>query len=60
MIGENQQLVTNEPAEFEKELVEVQDCRKNIDHFRGIYKIYPNFYQKTEGHQHVTDWTCKH
>ena len=28
MIGENRQLVTNEPAEFEKYPVEVQDCRK--------------------------------
>jgi hypothetical protein len=42
MIRENQQLVTNEPVEFEKSLVEVQDCRKITDHFRGIYKIYPN------------------
>ena len=31
MIGENQQLVTYEP-------VEVQDCRKITDHFRGIYR----------------------
>ena len=42
MIGENQQLVTNEPVEFEKEPVEVQDYRKITDHFRGIYRIYPN------------------
>ena len=35
MIGENRQLVTNEP-------VEVQDCRKITDIFRGIYRIYPN------------------
>ena len=28
MIGENRQLVTDEPVEFEKEPVEVQDCRK--------------------------------
>jgi hypothetical protein len=35
MIGENRQLVTNEP-------VEVQDCMKIIDYFRGIYRIYPN------------------
>ena len=35
MIGENRQLVTNE-------LVEVQDWRKISDHFRGIYRIYPN------------------
>ena len=35
MIGENRQLVTDEP-------VEVQDCRKIADHFRGIHRIYPN------------------
>ena len=28
MIGENGQLVTYEPVEFEKEPVEVQDCKK--------------------------------
>ena len=28
MIGENQQLVTNEPVEFEEWIVEVQDCRE--------------------------------
>jgi hypothetical protein len=33
MIGENRQLVADEP-------VEVQDCRKITDRFRGIYRIY--------------------
>ena len=42
MIGENQQLVTNEPVEFEKQLVEVQECMKITDNLKGIYKIYPN------------------
>jgi hypothetical protein len=43
MIGENGQLVTNEPVEFEKQPVEVHDCMKIIDHFRGIYRrIYLN------------------
>ena len=42
MIGENWQLVTDEPVEFEKLPVEVQDRKKITDHFRGIYKIYPN------------------
>ena len=42
MIGENRQLVTNEPVVFEKQPVEVQDCRKIMDYFRGIYRIYPN------------------
>ena len=34
--------VTNEPVEFDKKLVEIQDCRKITDHSRGIYRIYPN------------------
>ena len=42
MIGENRGLVTDEPVEFEKQPVEVQDHRKITDHFRGIYTIYPN------------------
>jgi hypothetical protein len=42
MIGENRQLVANEPVEFEIQLVEVQDCRKITDHFGGIHRIYPN------------------
>ena len=44
MIGENHQLVTDEPVEFQKPPVEVhQDCRKITDHCRGIYRIYyPN------------------
>jgi hypothetical protein len=43
MIGENQQLVTDEPVEFGKEPVKVQDCRKITDRFRGNYEIYHNF-----------------
>ena len=39
MVGENRQLVTNEPVEFEKELVEIQDCTKITDHFIGIHGI---------------------
>ena len=35
MIGENRQLVTNEP-------VEIGDCRKITGRFRGIYRMYPN------------------
>ena len=42
VIGENRQLVTDEPAEFAKSPVEVQDCRKITDKFRGVYGIYPN------------------
>ena len=40
MIGENLQLVTNEPVEFEKQPVEDQDYRKITGHFREIYRIY--------------------
>jgi hypothetical protein len=46
MIGENRQLVTNERVEFEKQPVEVQDCRRVTNHFRGIYRIYPNLIKK--------------
>ena len=53
MIGKNRQSVINEP-------VEVQECRKITDHFRGIYRIYLNYLRKTGGCQHVTGWTCKH
>ena len=42
MTGENRQLVTDEPVEFEKYPVEVQDFRKITENFRGIYGIYLN------------------
>ena len=42
MMGENRQLVTNEPVKFEKYPVEVQDYMRITDHFRGIYRICPN------------------
>ena len=43
MIGENWQLIIDEPVEFEKKpAVEVQDCKKITGHFRGIFRIYPN------------------
>ena len=42
MMGENRQLVTNEPVEIEKLPVEVQDCRKLTDHFREICRVYSN------------------
>ena len=41
MIGANRQLVSHEPVEFEKQLVEVQDSRKITDCLEGLYKIYP-------------------
>jgi hypothetical protein len=54
MVGENRQLVTDEP-------VEVQDFRRITDHSRRINREYTsNSYRKTEGCPHVTGWTCKH
>ena len=48
MIGENRQLVTDELVELEKQPVEVQDCRKITDRFRGIYRIYPNLIKENQ------------
>ena len=42
MIGENRQLVADEPVEFVKQRVEVQNCRKITNHSKGIYRTYPN------------------
>jgi hypothetical protein len=39
MIGENRKLVIDEPVEFEKLRVEVQDFKRITNHFIGIYKI---------------------
>ena len=36
-------VITNEPIEFEKYPVEVQDFNKITDHFRKIYGIYVEF-----------------
>lgn len=38
MNRENWPLVVDEPIEFENLLVEVQDFRKIMDKFKGIYK----------------------
>ena len=53
MIGENRQLVTDGPVEFEKYPVDVQDYRKITDHFRGMYRIYPNSIKENR-----RMWTC--
>ena len=54
MIGENRQLVTDEP-------VEVQGCRKSTDPFRGIYRIYyPNIKKENRRMSSCNRWTCKH
>ena len=42
MIGENRQLVTDEPVEFDEKPVEVQDGKKIAGHYRGICRICPN------------------
>ena len=63
MIGEkNRQLGTHEPVEFQKSPAEVQDdCRKITHHFRGIYRILPQFNKGKIGDcQLVAAWTCKH
>ena len=43
-----QPLVTYELVEFEKEPVIVQDFKKIVDDFKGIYRIYPYYYRRTE------------
>jgi hypothetical protein len=48
MIGENWQLITYEPVEFEKLLVEIQDYMKITNRFRGLYRIYPNLIKKKQ------------
>ena len=42
MNGENRPMCSHidEPVEFEKWLVEVQDFKKYTDHFRGIYGMH--------------------
>ena len=46
MNGENWLLVIDEPVEFEKLLVEVQDFRKIYVCLRGMYEIYLKFIKK--------------
>ena len=41
MVGENRQLVTDEPIEFEKQPVQVHDYMKITDHPRGSYRNKP-------------------
>ena len=48
MNWENRPLVTDEPAEFGKLPVEVQDLRKIIDDFRGVYEIYLTLIKKNQ------------
>ena len=39
---DNLLLVADEPVEFEEQPVQIQDCRKNTDPFRGICRIFLN------------------
>ena len=55
---EYQQLVTNELVTFEKELVEVQNFRKIIDHSRGICRIHPDL-DEPSTHTLVPCWMPK-
>ena len=47
-IGENRRLVTHEPVELDKYPVEVQDCMRITNHFKGIYRIYPNLIKENQ------------
>ena len=38
LLTENRRLVADEPVEFEKQPVQVQDLRRIMVHFRGIYR----------------------
>ena len=41
-------VVPDEPVEFEKKPIEVQDLRSIIDHFTKVYRIiYAKFMKKT-------------
>ena len=48
MIGDNRQLVTDEPFKVEENPVEVQDCRKMTDYFRGNLEYTPTLKGKPE------------
>ena len=53
MDGENHPLVDNEPVEFEKYSVEVQDFKNIPERYRGIYEIYFNL---TKINQMIATW----
>ena len=48
LIGQIWELVTDEPVEFEKYVVEVQDCRKITNHLKGIHGIYPKIIKENQ------------
>ena len=43
MIGENWHLVTIKPVEFEKEQVEVEDCRKLLNILEKFIECTPSY-----------------
>ena len=45
--GENRQLVTDVPVEFQKYPIQIQGFRKITDQSRGIYRISLNVIKKT-------------
>ena len=53
MSGNNWRLVADEPVEFEKEPVDVQDFTKFNDHSRGICRMYLKWWSKTVRCKHV-------
>ena len=55
MIRENRQSITNQPVEFEKLPVEVQDCRKMTARFKGIYEIYSDLMEEN-GRMSTCNW----
>ena len=59
MNGKDQLLITDEPAEFEKILVEVQNFGNFKDHFRDIL-IFRISIKKSERRKDVSGWTWKH
>ena len=51
-------VVTDEPFEFEKVLVQIQYLMSNTNHFRRTYRIYPKLINnKNERCQHVVGRT---
>ena len=42
MNGKNSPLITNEPVEFEEQLIEVWNFRKNINYLEGLMEYTSN------------------
>ena len=48
MDKENHQLATCEHVNFKQKPVDVEDFRKNTDHFRGIYRVFIELTKKND------------